>query len=407
MKNRFLWASALTLAVTVASPIQMKAITNGVVLISTRAPQDTAAGASYYTDEGGPGMATPGDLDMLNLLSDHGYTCRLVLDQLVNGVAVANGWVTAPPPPETWYQPVNPDLAVMLLIVSGSGGSGDAPPPTQALGIPMMVGEHVVLGNRADRPGSIHMYINGSESSDRTQDQTTNKYMKVLAPNHPIMQGIPLDAQGRVKIWRDKYPEESKYMPSATGGAGRFDNYKFRWCLQNVANAAAGTTVLGVLDEDNSKACFAVNDIGGLLAENIGLGYAETNQIRLVHMFVNEDGSNNPRRDFNSLTDIGRVIFLRAAKWAMGETLTPYVPLGLIQTTMVSPNKIQLEWTGSAAKNYKVLGTVNILGASDSSNWQTLVEDIPGVDPGIGVTSVKLDISNGPQYAFLRVMPVP
>ena len=222
MKNRFLWASALALTVTVTSQIETQAITNGVILISTRAGQDTAAGTSYFADEGGPGMVTPGDVEMLNLLSDRGYTCRLVLDGLLNGLAV--GVICSmPPPPETWYQPINPDLAVMLLIVSGSGGSGDAPPPTQTNGIPMMVGEHVVLGNRNDRPGSIHMYNNGSQSSDLTQAQTTNKYMKVVAPNHPIMQGIPLDAQGRVKIWRDKLPEEAKYIP-----IGGRDNYTFR-----------------------------------------------------------------------------------------------------------------------------------------------------------------------------------
>lgn len=404
MKHRTIWAGACALAVITASQVQTQAITNGVILISTRAPQDTAAGTTYYTDEGGPGMVTPGDVDMLNLLGDNGYTCRLVLDQLVNYGAAAAGWATAPPPSSTWYQPANPDLPVMLFIVSGSGGSGDAPPPTQTNGIPMMVGEHVVLGNRLDRPGSIFMYNNGSQSSDRTQDQTTNKFMKVLAPNHPIMQGIPLDSQGRVKIWRDKYPEESKYIPSATGGAGRFDNYKFRWCLQNVVNAAPGTTVIGVLDEDNTKSCFAVNDVGGLLAMNDGLGYAETNLIRLVHMFVNEDGSNNPRRDFNSLTDIARVIFVRACKWAMGETLTPYQPLGLIRVSQVGGQQIRLAWDGTATKNYKILGTQNLLGQADFSNWQTVAEDIAGVN---GEVSATFDISSARQYAFLRVMPVP
>ena len=134
---------------------------------------------------------------------------------------------------------------------------------------------------------------------------------------------------------------------------------------------------------------------------------AVANTQRKVHIFVNEGGSGDSRRVFNALSDIGRVIFLRACKWAMGETLTPYVPLGLIQTTLVSPNKIKLEWTGAATKNYKVLGTANLFGAGDFSNWQTVVQDIAGVDPGVGPTSVKLDISNGPQYAFLRVTPMP
>jgi len=287
---------------------------------------------------------------------------------------------------------------VMLLIVSGSGGSGDAPPPTQTNGTPMMVGEHVVLGNRNDRPGSIHMYNNGTQSSDLTQSQTTNKYMKVVAPNHPIMQGIPLDAQGRVKIWRDKFPEEAKYLP-----IGGRDNYTFRWCLQRVTNAAPGTTILGVLDEDPSRACFAVNDIGGLLADNLTLGFAETNQIRLVHMFVNEEGSNSPRRDFKSLTDIGREIWLRAAKWAMGETLEPYQGLGLIDVSLVGPNRIQISWQGYANKNYKIIGIADLQKANDITQWQTVAQDIPGTN---GIVSRRLDISKAPQYAFLRVAPM-
>ncbi|MBI3849007.1 MAG: hypothetical protein HY298_01770 [Verrucomicrobia bacterium] len=396
MKHKFLWVSAMALAVTVSSQFETKAITNGVILISTRAGQDTAAGTSYYADEKGSGMVTPGDVHMLNLLCDHGYTCRLVLDQLLDNTGAAAAWCTLPPTAETWFNPIDPNSAVMLFIVSGSGGSGDAPPPTQTNGIPMMVGEHVVLGNRADRPGSIHMYENGSQSSDRTQAQTTNKYMKVLAPNHPIMQGIPLDAQGRVKIWRDKYPEETKYIP-----VGGRDNYTFRWPLQLVANAAAGTTILGVLDEDPTLACFAVNDAGGLLATNINLGYAETNLIRLVHMFVNEEGSNSARRDFNALTDLGRVIFVRAAKWAMGETLTPYVPLN-INISALSNTSVQVQWTASADKNYKIVGSTDL--TAPLFNWQTLKQDIPGVN---GTIQKTLDIAAAPQTAFLRVVAEP
>lgn len=149
---------------------------------------------------------------------------------------------------------------------------------------------------------------------------------------------------------------------------------------------------------------FAVADVGAVLAFNANLGYAPTNDARLVHMFVNDTGSNNPRRIFNSLTDLGRVLFVRAAKWAMGETLEPYQPLGLIQTSMVGQSKLQLAWTGSASKSYKVLAIRDLAEASNISKWQTIVQDIPGTN---GTVSVKLDISAGPQYAFLRVQPVP
>jgi hypothetical protein len=227
--------------------------------------------------------------------------------------------------------------------------------------------------------------------------------MVVLNTNHAIMQGIPLDALGRVKIFRDSYPEEDAHLPTG----GRL-NYQYRWCAIPSSNAAPGTVVLGeiegVANGKDHMACFAVCDAGGILAFNVNLGYAATNDARLVHFFVNDTGSNNPRRIFNSLTDLGRVLFIRAAKWAMGETLTPYQPLGLIQTTLISPNKIKLEWTGQATKNYKIIGTQNLLGPSNFSNWQTVVQDIPGTN---GSTSAKLDISGGPQYAYLRVMPMP
>jgi hypothetical protein len=43
MKYRFAWASALTLAAIVSSQVETQALTNGVIIISTREPQDTAS----------------------------------------------------------------------------------------------------------------------------------------------------------------------------------------------------------------------------------------------------------------------------------------------------------------------------------------------------------------------------
>ncbi len=408
MKQRFAWAGALALATLFTSQIQMLGGTNGVIVISTRAPQDTAAGSEYFTDEKGPGMVTPGDVAMAELLGDYGYSCRLLLDKILGDTATS--WATGPLPRDYFLFPQNPDLAPILIIISGSSSSAEVPFPTQTNGIPLMMGEHVTLGANAGRAGSIYMYT-GTASNDPNQGNTTNLYMKVVNKTHPIMQGIPLDSQDRVKIFRDPYPEENAHIPtnSTTGAVLGKLNYEFRWCTQAAADKAPGTVILGVLAgkteiDDESRACFAVCDVGGMLAFNPNVGAAEASQVRLVHMFFNEQGSGGPRRVFNALTDMGRVLFVRAAKWAMGETLAPYQPLGLIRVSQVGSQQIQLAWDGSAAKNYKIVGTRNLLGAANFSNWQTVAQDIRGVD---GPVSVKFDISGAPEYAFLRVAQMP
>lgn len=402
MKHRLVWVSALALAVTFTTQTQMLGANNGVILISTRAPQDTAAGGEYFTDEKGPGMVSPGDVAMGELLSDYGYSSRLVLDKILGDTATS--WVTTPINRDYFLVPVNPDLAPMLIIMSGSGSSADTPLQTQTNGIPLMMGEHVCLGNNAARPGSIYMY-NSTTSNDPNQGNTTNLYMKVVNKTHPIMQGIPLDAQDRVKIFRDPYPEENAHIPtnSSTGAVLGKPNYEFRWCTHTAADKAAGTVILGVMagsgsNDNETRACFAVCDVGGMLANG------EASQIRLVQLFCNEQGSGGPRRVFNALTDLGRVLFVRAAKWAMGETLAPYQPLGLIRVSQVGNQQIQLSWNGSAAKSYKVLGTRDLFGPANFANWQTVAQDIPGVN---GTVSVKFDTSAAVQYAFLRVTQVP
>ena len=395
MKNRFVWSSALALGVIVMSQIQSEALTNAVILISTRAAQDTAAGSEYVTDEQGPGMVSPGDVAMVQVLGDYGYTSRLVLDKLLNGVAQT--WTTTPPPPETWLEPQGPAFAPMLIIASGSSAGADVP-RRNTNGIPVMMGEHTDVGDRSN-PGAIFMYSGGSLSTDPNQANGASRYMKVINTTHPIMQGIPLDAQGRVKIFRDPYPEENAHVP-----AGGKLNYEYRWCSIPASNAAPATTVLGVLDGNETMAVFAVAETNGILAFNSSLGYSATNDARLVHLFMNEQGSGGPRRVFHTLTDLGRVLFVRAAKWAMGEDLQPYKPLGLIQISLVTPTQIQLAWQGSASRNYKILGTSNLAGSFDFSNWQTVVQDIPGTN---GLVSARLDISRGPQYAFLRIAAMP
>lgn len=404
MKLRYQWASAFALAVFISSQVTTLGITNGVVFISSRAGQDTGNSSEFVTDERGPGMVTPGDVAMGALLSDHGYSCRLLLDKLLSGAAQV--WLTAPPDPYAFLLPLDTNMAPALIIISGSSAGADVP-PRNTNGIPVMMGEHTDLADRSN-PGAIYMYSGGGQSTDpngTAVSTSPSKYLKAVNTSHPIMQGIPLDAQGRVKIFRDPYPEENAHLPFDDPSISNNpkQNYEYRWCAIPAANAAPGTTVLGVLDGQETLAVFAVTDVGGVLAFNPNLGYADTNQARLVHIFTNENGSGGARRVFNALTDLGRILFVRAAKWAMGETLEPYQGLGLIRVSKLGSQQIQLEWDGTPTRLYKILGTRNLAGPSDQSNWQTVAQDIAVSN---GVASVKFDVSGAVQYAFLRVAPM-
>ncbi len=375
MKARYTCSLILTATLALNALDTLQA---GVVMISTRKNQDSAYSTEHLTEEKGPGLCTPGDVGMAALLGDYGYSCRLLLDAQLN--------VNLGGDPTSYLNPQDPNLKIDLVIWSGSSSSADVPEPPA--GVPLMMGEHVTLGNRTDRVGSIFMYA-GQNSNDPNDASTppATKYMKVLAPDHPIMKGIPLDAQGRVKIFREAYPGEEARVP--TGGK---KNFEYRWCTQAVADKAAGTTVLGVLDGAEDRACFAVVDKDGALAEG------RTASARMVQMFTNENGSGGSRRVFLALTGMGRLLFARAAQWAMGEELTPYEPLLIREITPGAARKVTLKWEGSALNNYQILASAN------ATDWQTVVQDIPGQD---GLVICTLDLAAAPQTVFFQIAAMP
>ncbi len=340
--------------------------------------QDLSIYTTDALDARGPGQASPGDVAMEELLGDNGYSSRIILDASLN--------VNLGGDPTLYLFPADTNLNVSLVILSGSSGSADVP-QMATYGVPVMIGEHSCIGDRSIAC-SCNLYTNGT-SSGNLVNPAAGQYMKVLAPNHPILQGIPLDAQGRIKIFRDPYPEENAHVP-----AGGKPNYEYSWTAIDAVNAAAGTKVLGVLDSNTNKAVFAVNDIGGLL------GNSTTNTVRLVHWIVNEDGSGGSRRMFNALTEVGRLIFLRTAKWALGETLVPVQTFKILDVTSVSSGRIKISWEGSAKKNYRLLASNDLT----SSNWQTVVQDIPGAD---GVVTRTFDVSAAPQALFMRLRALP
>jgi hypothetical protein len=405
-------------------------ITNGVVVITTRSATDaywrqqSSSGLWDADDNRGPGIFSPGDAAMGILLEDNGYTTRMVPEKVLSytssqGTSTVD-WNNDPIDPNGYYEGGNlPSggttsasnvlYSAMLVIVSGSGSSADMPPPNTN-GIPIIMGEHSCLGDNTTSLPRDHseLFLYGNKNSGNlTAGNNPGLYMRVVDPNHPIMKGIPLDAQGRVKIFRDPYPQENLHSASSAK-----PNYEISWtavdCSEGKSVPAPGLSILGVLDSATNQVVFAVMDRGGQLADTSDsasqwAGYT-TAPARLVHFFVNEGGSGNTRRAFNALTDIGRVIFVRTCKWAMGETLAPYKPLGIIDVGFVTPQKIRLSWQGSAGSNYKILATDDLQGPGDFTNWQTVAQDIPGAD---GPVSRTLSIAGGTQYAYLRVAPMP
>ena len=361
--------------------LDASAATNGVILISTRYQQDTQFSQEFVTDEKGPGMVTPGDVAMASLLADHGYTPRLVLDRLLGAGAATIGQ-----DPAAILKPVAPAFNPVLAILSGSGASADTPPPPD--GVPVMMGEHVCLGANEARPGSIFLY-KGTSSTDPndTSNPPATKYMKVVHPDHPILKGIPLDTLGRVKIFREPYPAEESHVPE-----GGKKNFEYRWCTQTAADAAPGTTILGVLDGDEAKTCFAVADVGGMLGNN------QAAKVRLVHLFLNENGSGGSRRVFNALTEMGRILFVRAAKWAMGEELEPYRSFRVIDATPAGAQTVKLRWEGSPQQSY------TIQASDDLRSWSTVLEGVAGAN---GEVSRTLNLSAVTTPLYFRVGALP
>ena len=418
MNPGFLWPLAPALAAIALAQTAAQAaytnqnsiiITNGVVLITTRSAQDgwfhTQGHSSLWDadDNRGPGCFSPGDAAMGELLQDNGYTVRMVPEKVLDPSSYVSGtcvdWYGNPIDPLQYYNGGNlPSgtatsasnvlYSAMLVIMSGSGASSDFPPPN-TLRIPIIAGDATLVGDTTSPTrdhGEIFLWHNYSGGS-LTLGYNPGLYMRVVATNHPIMQGIPLDTQGRVQIFRAPYPQENQHSANSSK-----PNYELGWLYVNDGQGAGpsvpagGLTIIGRLDSKPNYVVFAAMEAGGAFApcDTSDPGspwYGYTNApSRLVQFFVNEGGSGNSRRAFNCLTDIGRVIFVRTCKWAMGETLTPYQPLGLIKVSLSGSHQLKLTWTGCSTKNYKVLGTRNLFGPPDFSNWQTVAQDIPGAE---------------------------
>src|ERR1035437_4202430 len=99
MRNRFVWAGALALAIAVVAQVETKAaitnldgiiITNGVIIITTRTGDDAfwrqQSSSSLWDgdDPAGPGVFSSGDAAMGGLLGDYGYTVRVLPEQTLH-----------------------------------------------------------------------------------------------------------------------------------------------------------------------------------------------------------------------------------------------------------------------------------------------------------------------------------
>ena len=444
MKNRFVWASALALAVGAISEVATQAaytnsngtvITNGVILVTTRAASDghfflqSSSTIDDMDDNRGSGYS-PGDSAMCELLQDSGYTTRLLPDKalsyfafpfssgspclnVLGGVNDPQVYFNGSPGPANSQGAFNELLSAMLVVVSGSGSSSDAIEPNTN-GVPIVCGESAVLGSGdAGVPaghGELHLYSN-KNSNNYTGHSGNDLLMKVVDPNHPIMKGIPLDTNGCVRFLRDPYPNENAHILAPIGGAGGgFPNYQVSTCYADVSPGksvpAPGLHILGVLASNTNFVIFAVMERGGTLgpttdANSPWFGYT-TAPARMVHFFVNEQGSGNSRRSFNALSVWGRILFVRCCQWAMEEDLPPYQGLGIIDVGMVSPSTIRLGWTGSKDYNYRIYGTRSLV----SPSWVPVVDSIVNNGDGVRVTRT-LNIASAPQPTFMRIAALP
>ena len=417
MKKKYSWLSALAIAATVSSQLESMAATNGPIVITTRKGQDLTWGTGDSNLKSGPGQTSPGDVAMGALLGDHGYVTRYIIDAELNPTQV-NPLTTLAGDQNFYLFPSDPLFEASLVINSGTSGSADIGAPNTS-GIPIIMGEHSCISD-VIRPSknSLYMY-SGTGSDDVKNDEPgqggSNQFMKVLLPNHPIMQGIPLLPDGTVKIFRDPYSEEG----GAAGFAGPLGahtpaggkrNYEYAWTAINASQAAPGTQVIGTLPAPfDGRAVFATADIGAQLANyttgdpghqwSIAFGDNKAHQ-RLVHWMVNDQGSGGSRRCFNSLTEVGRLIFIRTVKWALGEPLAPVQTFKVLDVTPVGKGVIQIRWEGSASKRYQLVANDDL----NTSNWRTVVEDIPGVD---GIVNRHFDVSAAPDTLFMRIQATP
>src|ERR1022692_557444 len=208
MKNRFVWAGALALAIGVISQVETKAaytnsngtiITNGTIIITTRAAGDghfflqSSSTIDDMDDNRGPGYS-PGDAAMGELLMDNGYSVKLLPDKALCTTnssslgGVCRDVFGAPNKPSLYYDghsgPANPAsynelLSTMLVVISGSGSSVDVPPPNTN-GIPIVCGENVVLGASDSAVPASHaecFFYSRRSTSNKISPTTDGLYM--------------------------------------------------------------------------------------------------------------------------------------------------------------------------------------------------------------------------------------
>ncbi len=440
MRNRFVWAGALALAIGAGSQVETKAaytnlngtvITNGTIIVTTRAANDghffsqSSSTIDDMDDNRGSGTS-PGDVAMCELLQDNGYSTKLLPDKALsyNAYPISSGapcldvlggnnnpqlYYDGHPGPANSGLAYNELLSAMLVVVSGSGSSSDAIQPNTN-GVPIVCGESAVLGASDSGVPNCHgelFFYSHKTSNNYTGASGDDLLMKVVDPNHPIVKGIPLDTNGCVKFLRDPYPNENAHVLSPGG----LPNYQVSTCYADINPGASvpapGLHVIGVLASHTNYVILAVIERGGVLADTtqdpLSPWYNYTNApARMAQFFVNEQGSSNTRRCFNALSAWGRILFVRTCQWAMEEDLPPYQGLGIIDVSQVSPSTIRLGWTGSKNHNYRIYGTASLL----NPNWVPVVDSIVNNGDGVRVTRT-LSIASAPQAVFMRVAALP
>lgn len=281
--------------------------------------------AGEYLDDSTTQGIAPGDVAMQILLQDNGVSARVVPDKTFYDL-FGDLWIDTD---------TGEEFPVDLAILSGSSGSGDVPSVSTLFekGIGIMMGEHVCIAQE-DKPGSIKMYEGTSEAHKDLRTSDIRK-IKIVNKEHPITQGIETDADGFIQVFHDPYPNEGVFTgwfnSSPKQIVAKDGLYENRLTLGAKSLAAPGTVILAEIPvefapSEDMVVCLAVLDKGSKLAD----GTVSTS--RLVQWITNEEGSGGPHRNFLALNAVGRTLFVRACRWAMGlENVTAVVNSSLYE----------------------------------------------------------------------------
>jgi hypothetical protein len=296
-----------------------------LAVVSEAAPKKIALVGRISWCPGSEGSTTDRDFDVMphfsmddenlrRLVDSWGYYSVLMVDYVVQ-LMLNNGEVPFPPGDDADYSLyVNDGLYMAqpnffqdngyeLIWVTGTCWSSIAP-PLKNVPIPVIQGEHVCLGSRSSKIGSIFMF-DGEQSGD-----------------HNGVDKIVLTAEGKAHPIMADFPDEIAVFGDGPNGPPQDPGQAWNGLHDVVANAAEGTKVLAVWADNPEQAAVAVIEKDAKLADGTPA------PARRVMVFFN-GGQVRPINEAELppvwvisgeyFTAEGKELLRRCVRWALGE----------------------------------------------------------------------------------------